>query len=73
MELQEFPEIPAIQPNATSSVIMGIDFKDTTQAAQFSIATQEKKFPVKIVPPVGELPQPNTMTESDFCSLQGKT
>ena len=71
MSLHEFPEIPALAPNATASVIMAIDFNDTTQAAQFTVSAESKSFPVKIIAPVGELLQPNTLAESDFTALKG--
>ena len=70
--MHEFTEIPVLAPNATSSVIMAIDFNDTTQAAQFTISAQSKEFPVKVIAPVGELLQPNTLVESDFKTLKGQ-
>lgn len=49
---------------------MGVDFNDTTQAAKFQIKTSGGNFEVSITAPVGELLQPNTLTENDFLKLQ---
>ncbi|KAK2144879.1 hypothetical protein LSH36_722g00029 [Paralvinella palmiformis] len=57
---------------ASVTVLMDIDFNDTTQPAQFQICTHSKAFNVSITAPVGELLQPNTITENDFLKLQGK-
>ena len=73
MDLQPFPEIASLSANATTSVIMAIDFNDTTQPAEFVIVTNSKSFPVKVSAPVGELLQPNTITEKDFISRKSKT
>lgn len=72
MDLQAFPDISTLNANATTSVIMAIDFNDTTQPAEFTIVTNKKSFPVKVIAPVGELLQPNTVTEKDFLSRRGK-
>ena len=72
MELQAFPEVASLSANATTSVIMAIDFNDTTQPAEIVIVTSKKSFPAKIIAPVGELLQPNTITEKDFLSRRGK-
>ena len=50
---------------------MAIDFNDTTQPAKFDICTQTKKYSVSVSAPVGELLQPNTLTENDFLTSQG--
>jgi len=57
---------------ASVTVLMDIDFNDTTQPAQFQICTHSKAFNVSITAPVGELLQPNTITENDFLKLQGE-
>ena len=69
--VQEFPEISSLACGISTCLIMGIDFNDTTQPAQFSILTKEKKFSVSITAPVGELLMPNTLTENDFTVMQG--
>ena len=71
--MQDFPAIPTLAPSNNVTVILGIDFNDTTQSAQFEIVRDNKKFNVSISAPVGELVQPNTITENDFLSLQGKS
>ena len=57
---------------ASMTVIMAINFNDTTQPAKFDICTQEQKFPVNITAPVGELLQPHTMGEKEFNEQQGQ-
>uniref|UniRef100_A0A672HQZ9 AP-3 complex subunit beta n=1 Tax=Salarias fasciatus TaxID=181472 RepID=A0A672HQZ9_SALFA len=57
---------------ASVTVSMGIDFSDSTQAANFQLCTKEDRFNVSIQPAVGELLMPSSMTEQDFCKEQGK-
>uniref|UniRef100_A0A672HMW0 AP-3 complex subunit beta n=1 Tax=Salarias fasciatus TaxID=181472 RepID=A0A672HMW0_SALFA len=59
-------------PEASVTVSMGIDFSDSTQAANFQLCTKEDRFNVSIQPAVGELLMPSSMTEQDFCKEQGK-
>ncbi|XP_074650639.1 AP-3 complex subunit beta-2-like isoform X2 [Tubulanus polymorphus] len=72
IEMQEFPEIATLGTNASSSVLMAVDFNDTTQPANFEICSQERSFNVSIKAPVGELVQPHTMSEKDFNSQAAK-
>lgn len=72
MEVQPFPEIASLGVGASVSVLMGINFNDTTQPASLELCTAEQKFKVSITAPVGELLQPYTMSESDFVVQQGK-
>ena len=52
---------------------MAIDFNDTTQPAQFQVCFNDtKRFAVSIAAPVGELLQPNMLSENDFLALKGK-
>ncbi|KAG7265477.1 hypothetical protein CRUP_006778, partial [Coryphaenoides rupestris] len=39
-----------LEPQASVTVSMGIDFKDSTQAANFQLCTKEDAFPVSIQP-----------------------
>ena len=55
----------------STTVLMSINFNDTTQPAQFQLCCKDKKYNVSITAPVGELLQPNTITENDFLNLQG--
>lgn len=73
MSLQEFPPIPTLAPSNSTTVLLSVDFNDTTQPAQFELIRDNKKFNVSITAPVGELVQPNTLTENDFLALKGKT
>ncbi|KAK2818678.1 hypothetical protein Q5P01_024239 [Channa striata] len=67
-----FNTIERLEPEASVTVSMGIDFSDSTQAANFQLCTKEDQFNVSIQPAVGELLMPSTMTEQDFCKEQGK-
>ncbi|XP_075753630.1 AP-3 complex subunit beta-2 isoform X11 [Pelodiscus sinensis] len=72
IRLQEFPEIESLAPGDTASVVMGIDFSDSTQAANFQLCTHSRQFYVSIQPPVGELLAPVFMSENEFKKEQGK-
>ncbi|KFP20037.1 AP-3 complex subunit beta-2, partial [Egretta garzetta] len=72
MRIQEFPEIECLAPGDTANVVMGIDFCDSTQAANFQLCTHTRHFYVSIQPPVGELMAPIFMTENEFKKEQGK-
>ncbi|XP_040915184.1 AP-3 complex subunit beta-1 isoform X2 [Toxotes jaculatrix] len=67
-----FNTIERLEPEASVTVSMGIDFSDSTQAANFQLCTKEDHFSVSIRPAVGELLMPSSMTEQDFCKEQGK-
>nr|XP_019937827.1 PREDICTED: AP-3 complex subunit beta-1 [Paralichthys olivaceus] len=67
-----FNTIERLEPEASVTVSMGIDFSDSTQAANFQLCTKEDQFSVSIQPAVGELFMPSTMAEEDFCKEQGK-
>uniref|UniRef100_A0A3P8SLG0 AP-3 complex subunit beta n=1 Tax=Amphiprion percula TaxID=161767 RepID=A0A3P8SLG0_AMPPE len=63
MRVKEFPEI-LLSAGETATAVMGIDFCDSTQAANFQ--THTRKFFVSIQPPVGELMRPIFLTENEF-------
>lgn len=67
-----FNTVERLEPGASVSVSMGIDFSDSTQAANFQLCTKEDQFSVSIQPAVGELLMPTTMKEADFCNEQKK-
>ncbi|NXD12850.1 AP3B2 protein, partial [Nothocercus nigrocapillus] len=72
MRIHEFPEIESLAPGDAASVVMGIDFCDSTQAANFQLCTHTRHFYVSIQPPVGELMAPVFMSENEFKKEQGK-
>uniref|UniRef100_A0A0B7B0H2 AP-3 complex subunit beta n=1 Tax=Arion vulgaris TaxID=1028688 RepID=A0A0B7B0H2_9EUPU len=72
MEIHDFPEIASLGVGACTSVLMGINFNDTTQSAGFQLVSEQKTFSVTISAPVGELLQPRTMGETEFKSQQAK-
>ncbi|XP_068190320.1 AP-3 complex subunit beta-1 isoform X2 [Antennarius striatus] len=67
-----FNTIERLEPEASVTVSMGIDFSDSTQAANFQLCTKEDRFGVSIQPAVGELLMPASMTQQDFSKEQGK-
>ncbi|XP_063782401.1 AP-3 complex subunit beta-2 isoform X1 [Pseudophryne corroboree] len=72
MRIQEFQEIELLPPGESATVILGIDFSDSTQAANFQLCTHTRQFYVSIQPPVGELMEPVFMNENEFKREQGK-
>ncbi|CAJ1056161.1 AP-3 complex subunit beta-2 isoform X6 [Xyrichtys novacula] len=72
MRVKEFPEIELLPAGETATAVMGIDFCDSTQAANFQLCTHTKKFFVTIQPPVGELMRPVFLTENEFKKEQGQ-
>uniref|UniRef100_A0A8C9WQK3 AP-3 complex subunit beta n=1 Tax=Scleropages formosus TaxID=113540 RepID=A0A8C9WQK3_SCLFO len=72
MRIKEFPEIEVLPPGETVTTVMGIDFCDSTQAANFQLCTHTRKFCVSIQPPVGELMAPVFMLENEFKKEQGE-
>ncbi|MBN3307834.1 AP3B2 protein, partial [Amia calva] len=72
MRIKEFPEIEVLAPGDTVTVVMGIDFCDSTQTANFQLCTHTRKFFVSIQPPVGELMMPVFMSENEFKKEQGQ-
>uniref|UniRef100_A0A8C8YIF2 AP-3 complex subunit beta n=1 Tax=Prolemur simus TaxID=1328070 RepID=A0A8C8YIF2_PROSS len=72
ISIQEFPEIESLAPGEAATAIMGINFCDSTQAANFQLCTQNRQFYVSIQPPVGELMAPVFMSENEFKKEQGK-
>ncbi|XP_067356999.1 AP-3 complex subunit beta-2 isoform X10 [Channa argus] len=72
MRVKEFPEIDLLPAGETATAVMGIDFCDSTQAANFQLCTHTRKFFVSIQPPVGELMRSSFMTENEFKKEQEK-
>lgn len=72
ISIQEFPEIESLAPGESTTAVMGINFCDSTQAANFQLCTQVRQFYVSIQPPVGELMTPVFMSENEFKKEQGK-
>ncbi|XP_019729468.1 AP-3 complex subunit beta-2 isoform X2 [Hippocampus comes] len=72
MRVTDFPEIELLPAGETTTAVMGIDFCDSTQAANFQLCTHSRKFFVSIQPPVGELMKPVFMTENEFKKEQGQ-
>ncbi|XP_051898504.1 AP-3 complex subunit beta-2 isoform X2 [Pristis pectinata] len=72
MRMHGFKEIDVLPPGDVALETMGIDFCDSTQAANFQLCSQTRQFYMSIQPPVGELMMPVFMTENSFKKEQGK-
>ncbi|CAN9498914.1 unnamed protein product [Ophioblennius macclurei] len=72
MRVKEFPEIELLPAGESATAVMGIDFCDSTQAANFQLCTHTRKFFVSIQPPVGELTRSVFLTENEFKKEQGQ-
>ncbi|XP_051906538.1 AP-3 complex subunit beta-1 isoform X2 [Hippocampus zosterae] len=72
LKIHCFNTIERLDPEASVTVSMGVDFKDSTQAANFQLCTKEEHFGVSIQPAVGELLTPYSLSETDFCKEQSK-
>uniref|UniRef100_A0A8C7YZW6 AP-3 complex subunit beta n=1 Tax=Oryzias sinensis TaxID=183150 RepID=A0A8C7YZW6_9TELE len=68
-----FNTIERLEPGASVTVSMGVDFSDSTQAANFQLCTKEDQFGVSIQPAVGELLMPFTMTEFNDLKTHPRT
>ncbi|XP_051028452.1 AP-3 complex subunit beta-1 [Acomys russatus] len=71
MQMHVFHPVDSLEPEASVTVSMGIDFCDSTQTASFQLCTKDDCFNVSIQPPVGELLLPVAMSEKDFKKEQG--
>ncbi|XP_067871460.1 AP-3 complex subunit beta-2 isoform X2 [Heterodontus francisci] len=72
MRMHGFKEIATLLPGEVVTDTLGIDFCDSTQAANFQLCSQTRQFYMSIQPPVGELMMPVFMTENSFRKEQGK-
>ncbi|XP_048359371.1 AP-3 complex subunit beta-1 isoform X2 [Sphaerodactylus townsendi] len=66
LRMHVFNSIESLEPGESITTSMGIDFCDSTQAANFQLCTKDDQFNVNIQPPIGELLLPVTMSEKDF-------
>nr|XP_057920069.1 AP-3 complex subunit beta-1 isoform X1 [Doryrhamphus excisus] len=72
LQIHCFNTVERLEPEASVTVSMAVDFSDSTQAANFELCTKEDRFGVSIQPAVGELLMPCSLTQQDFCEEQGK-
>ena len=67
MSIHPFPAIASLSAGGVSqNATIGIDFKDSTNAASLFFVASGRTFPVQIQPRVGELLRPVSMTEVTF-------
>ncbi|XP_061657036.1 AP-3 complex subunit beta-1 isoform X2 [Syngnathoides biaculeatus] len=72
LKIHSFNPIERLDPEASVTVSLGVDFNDSTQAANFQLCTKEDGFGVSIQPAVGELLTPCALSETEFCTQQSK-
>lgn len=72
MSLNEFSQLSQLAPKQTLMGILGIDFNDSSQAANFEIRSNEGTSKVSIKPTVGELMRSVTLSEAMFKEQRNK-
>ncbi|CAO1380370.1 unnamed protein product [Diamesa hyperborea] len=72
MELNEFAPISQLNPKNSLMGILGINFNDSSQAANFEIKSSGGNSKVCIKPPIGELVRSVTLPESMFKEERNK-
>nr|QHN70708.1 ruby [Limenitis arthemis astyanax] len=70
--LHDFAPIPRLGPGATASGTLGVDFADSIQPIEFTVASSLGEVNVSITPPVGELMRAVIMTEARWNTEQKK-
>ncbi len=69
MRIQPFAEIAALQPGASTSVNLYVDFGGKTRAANFDICTERGTYPVSVAVGAGELVTPVALSSDEFDAL----
>ena len=72
MSLNEFAPIANLAPKATNIGIIGIDFNDSSQAAQFEIKSTAGSSKISIKASMGELIRSVTLSEPRFKEERNK-
>ena len=67
------PAVSNIPPDQSRTVTLGVDYKDTTQAAKFDLVIDNRPHNVSISCPMGELVRPVNMSLLDFNQEQVDT
>ncbi|XP_060804461.1 AP-3 complex subunit beta-2 [Amyelois transitella] len=75
--MHDFAAVGALAPGGGASATLGVDFADTIQPIEFTIASSLGEVPVSITPPVGELMRavsmPDTRWNNEHNKLRGMT
>ena len=66
MSVHEFPAISNIAPAGSRTVTLGVDYRDSTQAAKFDIVLDNRPHTVSISCPMGELVRPINLALMNF-------
>lgn len=72
MELSDLPSFDNLGPGQTRLVVMGVDYGDSSQVAEFELVVDDNKHVVAIGAPFGEQIQPLIMSEVKFLAEQGE-
>ncbi|XP_045512570.1 AP-3 complex subunit beta-2 [Pieris brassicae] len=70
--IHEFPAIPSLGPGASTNTLLGVDFADSIQPVEFTIASSLGEMNIVITPQVGELMRAVNMSESRWGQEQRK-
>ena len=66
MSIHEFPAVSNIGPDQARTVTLGVDYKDSTQAAKFDLVIDNRPHSVSLPCPMGELVRPVNLALVDF-------
>lgn len=72
LSMHEFAQIPQLMPKQNLMGIIGIDFNDSSQAANFEIKSSGGNSKVAIKAPMGELMRSVTLSEAMFKEQRNK-
>lgn len=72
MSVHEFVCVTTLNPNCSLAGTLGIDFNDSTNAANLEILSSKGLNNISIKPSIGELLRPVTMNEQTFTNEQSK-
>ncbi|KAM3958383.1 LOW QUALITY PROTEIN: adaptor related protein complex 3 subunit ruby [Aphomia sociella] len=70
--IHEFAPVQLLGPNASANVTLGVDFADTIQPIEFTIASSLGEVSVSLSPPLGELVRAVSMSEARWLAEHKK-
>ena len=72
MAVHEFPSLGSIPPGQARTVTLGVDYKDTTQAAKLDLVISGRPHTVSLACPMGELVRPLNLSGVTFMQEQAR-
>lgn len=72
MSINDFPPIQSLQPQQSGTGILGIDFNDSSQAAEFEITSSAGRAKISLKTPIGELVRSVLISENYFREERNK-